>query len=345
MHNFPYTNIRHLSVHRVGNRTADEGVYCTKAGVEISTGLHDLLLNYFLTPFKSTEYFHLYHEESLFSNEVYAAVQRIFEQPNRLHAQSVLLAKYLYEQSTHPKIKSGELYVAYLADCVVDGEAVDAIGLFKSENKEPFLKVEQDDENFVMESELGINLQKLDKGCIIFNTERDKGYMVAVVDNSSRGAEASFWIDDFLHLCQRKDEYYNTRNVLTLCKNFVNNELPQQFEVSKADQADFLNRSVKFFKENDNFDMDEFANEVIAQPDVIRSFNKYKMEYEKDFDIDIVDNFAISDNAVKKEARVFKSVIKLDKNFHIYVHGNRELIERGTDEKGKFYKVYYKEEN
>jgi len=345
MHNFPYTNIRHLSVHSVGNKTADEGVYCTKAGIEVSAGLHDLLLGYFLTPFKSTEYFHLYHEESLLSNEVYAAAQRMFERPNSLHAQSVLLAKYLYEQSSHPKIKSGELYVAYLADCVVDGEAVDAIGLFKSENKEPFLKVEPQDENLLMESELGINLHKLDKGCIIFNTERDKGYMVTVVDNTSRGAEASFWIDDFLHLRQRKDEYYNTQNVLTLCKNFVSNELPQQFEVSKADQADFLNRSVKFFKENDNFDMDEFANEVIAQPELIRSFNKYKTEYTKDFDIDIADNFAISNDAVKRQARVFKSVIKLDKNFHIYVHGNRELIERGTDEKGKFYKVYYKEEN
>ena len=345
MHNFPYTNIRHLSVHSVGNKTADEGVYCTKAGIEVSAGLHDLLLGYFLTPFKSTEYFHLYHEESLLSNEVYAAAQRMFERPNSLHAQSVLLAKYLYEQSSHPKIKSGELYVAYLADCVVDGEAVDAIGLFKSENKEPFLKVEPQDENLLMESELGINLHKLDKGCIIFNTERDKGYMVTVVDNTSRGAEASFWIDDFLHLRQRKDEYYNTQNVLTLCKNFVSNELPQQFEVSKADQADFLNRSVKFFKENDNFDMDEFANEVIAQPELIQSFNKYKTEYTKDFDIDIADNFAISNDAVKRQARGFKSVIKLDKNFHIYVHGNRELIERGTDEKGKFYKVYYKEEN
>jgi hypothetical protein len=52
-----------------------------------------------------------------------------------------------------------------------------------------------------------------------------------------------------------------------------------------------------------------------------------------------------SESAVKKQARVFKSVIKLDKNFHIYVHGNRELIEQGTDEKGKYYKVYYKEES
>ena len=31
-------------------------------------------------------------------------------------------------------------------------------------------------------------------------------------------------------------------------------------------------------------------------------------------------------------------------NFHIYVHGNRSLLEQGEDEKGKFYKVYYEEE-
>ena len=28
----------------------------------------------------------------------------------------------------------------------------------------------------------------------------------------------------------------------------------------------------------------------------------------------------------------------------IYVHGNRNLLEQGEDEKGKFYKVYYEEE-
>ena len=46
---------------------------------------------------------------------------------------------------------------------------------------------------------------------------------------------------------------------------------------------------------------------------------------------------------LKKEMKVLKSVIKLDKNFHIYVHGRRDLIERGFDEgKGKkYYKVFF----
>lgn len=43
--------------------------------------------------------------------------------------------------------------------------------------------------------------------------------------------------------------------------------------------------------------------------------------------------------------RSIKRVIKLDKNFDIYIHGNSELIERGEDNKGKYYKVYYNEES
>ena len=66
--------------------------------------------------------------------------------------------------------------------------------------------------------------------------------------------------------------------------------------------------------------------------------------YARDRDIEISDSFAISDSAVKRQARVFKRVYKLDKNFHIYVHGDRNLIEQGEDERGKFYKVYYYKE-
>lgn len=34
----------------------------------------------------------------------------------------------------------------------------------------------------------------------------------------------------------------------------------------------------------------------------------------------------------------------LDKRIQIIIDGNRQNIEQGEDERGKFYKVYYKEE-
>jgi hypothetical protein len=48
---------------------------------------------------------------------------------------------------------------------------------------------------------------------------------------------------------------------------------------------------------------------------------------------------------VKKQVRGLKSVIRLDRNFDIHIHGNRRLIEQGRDEKGKYYKIYYQEES
>lgn len=340
-----YIAIQDATLHKVGNKLNEGGVVFSKSNLHLDSSLKAILSQYFLTSFKFEELYSLYHQTDIALNEVYSYVSKIFENHEQFHQQSMNLAAHLYEKSVYPKIKTGEFYVIYFKDCILDEHTADAIGLFKSENKETFLKIFQNTENFNIESEEGININKLDKGCLIFNIDKENGYVVAVVDNTNKGEDAKYWIDDFLHVRPRKDEYYNTHNVLSLCKNFVTKELPQQFDVQKADQADLLNRSVQFFKEKDSFDMEEFTNDVFAQREVIDSFNKYKENYEQDRDLEIADSFTISESAVKKQARAFKSVIKLDKNFHIYVHGNRNLIEQGEDEKGKFYKVYYQEES
>ena len=345
MNKYYIDNIKSLSVHKVGHKTSEEGVLFSSKYMIFDNDMQNVLVNYFSQSFKSSEYFTFYHDIDINMNEVFVCASKIFDNPETLLEQSQNLAKHLYEQSTHPKIKGGEFYTVYFKDCIIDGETVDAVGLFKSENKDTFLKVYPSGEGFEIESEKGININKLDKGCLIFNTERENGYVVAVVDNTNKGADAQYWIDDFLHVHQRHDGYYNTQQTLSLCKSFVKEELPEQFEVSKVDQAALLNKSVQFFKEKDNFNLDEFANEVMEQPEVIESFNRYKSAYQQEHDIDIPDDFAISDSAVKKQARAFKSIIKLDKNFHIYVHGNSNLIHQGADENGKFYKIYYNEEN
>jgi hypothetical protein len=339
--------IESIALHFVGNKINDEGIRLSKSELKTDESINDLLLTYFFSPFKSNEYYNLYHESDIELNEVYSFVSEIFDNPDSLYDQSVHLAKHLYEQSVHPKVKGGELYIAYFRDVILDGETLDAVGLFKSETKETFLKVHQKNDGFSVESEAGINIHKLDKGCLIFNTERDKGYLVSVVDNLNKGAEAQYWIDHFLHVQHRNDDYFQTKNVLSMCKSFVVEKFPEQFEVSKADQADLLNKSVKFFKENDNFDFDDFASAVIQAPDVIHSFNSYKTEFEVDNNLKLNNNFEISDAAVKKQSKVFKSVIKLDKNFHIYVHGDHQQIVKGFDPVTgmNFYQLFFKEES
>ena len=86
--------------------------------------------------------------------------------------------------------------------------------------------------------------------------------------------------------------------------------------------------------------------EVFGDEEVKASFQNFNKVYATENDVETKDNFFISGQAVKKQARVFKSVLKLDKNFHVYIHGDKDLIEQGVEPDGrKFYKIYYTEEN
>jgi hypothetical protein len=340
------SSIHSVVLHAVGNKHNEEPLTLAHLPLSISESVNEMLRTYFFSSFKENETFHFYHEEEITQNKVYESASVIFDNPEALYHQSLVLAKHLYDQCKHPKIKAGELYTVFIKDCVWEGELVDAVGLFKAETKDAFLKVHQQGDNFVIESDKGININKLDKGCLIFNTERERGYVVAVVDNTNKGLEAQYWMDDFLGVQQRKDIFYDTQTALTLCKDFVKNKLPEQFEVNRAEQVEILNKSVRFFKENENFDIQEFAKEVMVQPEVIESFHSFKEEFETEEGIEVKDRFPISENAVKKQTKSFRSVIKLDKNFHIYVHGNPHLIKKGFDEESgmNFYQVFFKEE-
>ncbi|MBI9055362.1 MAG: nucleoid-associated protein [Bacteroidales bacterium] len=343
---FSETIIDQLVVHKVGSKYSEENIRFSKDLLNINDEIKELLTKYFLTPFKSNEFFNFYHESDLNLNEVYHYAQKVFDDPEQIMDQSMNLAKHLYENSTHPNINGGEFYTVYFQDLEFNNEPVDAIGLFKSETKETFLKVYPNEDNYSIESEQGIDIKKLDKGCLILNTEKENGYVVTSVDKLSKGEDARYWIDDFLKIKQREDEYYHTENVMKMYKDFVIKELPNEYDMAKADQVDLINKSKKFFKETDNFEMEDFAEKVIEDKDIIGSFNDYKKVYESDNEVQISDEFQISDSAVKKQARIFKSVIKLDKNFHIYVHGNREYISRGVDEKTgmQYYQIFFKEE-
>lgn len=343
---FSETIIDQLVVHKVGSKYKEENIRFSKDILKTDDDIKELLAKYFLTPFKSNEYFNFYHESDLNLNEVYYYVSQIFDDPDKIYDQSVNLAKHLYENSTHPNINGGEFYTVYFQDIEFNNEPVDAIGLFKSETRETFLKVYPKDDNYTIESEQGIDIKKLDKGCLILNIEKENGFVVTSVDKLSKGEDARYWIDDFLKIKQREDKYYHTENVMKMYKNFVVKELPDEYNIPRADQVDMINKSKKFFKEADNFEMEDFAEKVIEDKDLIDSFNSYKKVYESENEIQISNEFDISHSAVKKQSRVMKSVIKLDKNFHIYVHGNREYIVKGFDEKTgmQYYQVFFKEE-
>lgn len=341
-----FENLKQLAVHQVGNKTLETPLVLTKSLIELEDDLKQTLSTYFLSSFKREEFYRFFHDSDLSLNEVYTYASAIFENPENLLSQSINLAKHLYNQSNHPKIKDGEFYVAYFEDCIYKGENVEAIGLFKSENKDTYLEVEVGFDGFDIQSKQGININKLDKGCLIFNTEKENGYVLSVLDNTNKSNEALYWKDDFLRVFVLNNEFHQTNQFLGITKQFVTQQLADDFEVTKTDQIDLLNRSVDYFKNHESFDKQEFVEEVFHHQNIIDSFQTFDQNFRQQNELELDDQFEISAQAVKKQARVFKSVLKLDKNFHIYIHGDRELIEQGTDENGrKFYKIYYNEES
>ncbi|HXA02731.1 MAG TPA: nucleoid-associated protein [Cytophagaceae bacterium] len=347
MFNFHDSTLNSLAINFVGNKSREEQLKVSKSLIEVDQPIRNLLVKYFLGPFKNNEFYNFTHNSDLDLNEIYTYASEIFSDPDRFFIQSVNVSKHLYENSVHPRVKGGELYIAYFSGCIVEGEVVDAIGIFKSESRETYLKVYPAGDGFEVSSDDGININKLDKGCLIFNSDKETGYKVCIADNINRSDEARYWRDDFLGLKPRHDSYHMTQNYLQMCKSFITEKVTEDFEVSKADEIDLMNKSVKYFKEKEVFDLDEFTTDIIRQPALIDSFRSFKDEFQKGSEMRIYDEFNISATAVKSSSRIFKSVIKLDKSFHIYVHGNRNNIVKGFDEERQmnYYQIFFKEEN
>ena len=107
-----------------------------------------------------------------------------------------------------------------------------------------------------------------------------------------------------------------------------------------------LNRSLNFFKEAEVFSEDRFKEEVVKEPEVINAFENFKKQYETEKEIPFQQTFPVSDYAVKDGKKYFRHVLKLDKNFHVYIHGQRKYIEKGYDTARdmNYYKLYFRDE-
>jgi len=343
--NLKETELVKLITHRVGNKLREEDLVLTTSETLFDIDSGEYIMQYFLQDFKVPEFFSFSHSEELEMNKVYSLAKQIFESRDNFKDASHEMAKLLYDCSIHPKVKEGEMNVAYFDNLILGEEVVDGIGIFKTERYVPFLKMKGSNIQYTIEHDHGIELKKIDKACMIFNIDSDYGYVVLIIDNQSKSDDALYWKEDFLNLAPLNDEYYNTKEYLTMTKDFVSNEIPEDLGLESTDRIQLLNRSIDYFKENDAFDKNHFEDEVFQDESLIDSFRKYDELMRSRRDLELDDNFNISNHAVKKQQRVFKSVLKLDKNFHVYIHGDKKLIERGTENDGrKFYKIYYENE-
>lgn len=345
MINYQQSILQGLVTHAFDNQSESGDMILAPSMMDISdVELYDTLVKYFLVHFKEPEFYQFaHHSGDIMLNPIYNYIASIFENPSDLYGQSVKIARHLFEKSKHPNIKPGELHIAYFTELLVEDEWVDAIAIIKSESKDTYLHM---NDAMSLKSEVGINIGKIDKGCIIFNTGKESGYKICNIDHSNRFNEAKYWRDEFLMLTAISNDFVQTKDYIRATKSFVKDRLSKDFDTDSIDEAALMQRSFEYFKNNETFDTNEYEVKVFKDNRVIDAFQDYKSEYQNLRQVELGDQFEISDYAVQKQSRVFKSVIKLDKNFHIYVHGDKNLITKGEDELGrKYYLLYYDSEN
>lgn len=346
---FADSKIEDIAVHRVGNKAQDEFYILSDQSLdldELDDETQAYLMRFFTDPFnKSPRVFRLFHNNGdLNLNEVYHHANWIFRGDFVLSTQD--LAKRLYEVSNHPKIKAGEFYTVKFSNVMFEGEEIEALALFKVDCKESYLDANPQDGSYQLKLVNGVGLGKIDKAAIILNCESEHGYKVILAENA-KTLDASFWRDEFLQVEQRNDSNLQTTVTMNAFKSFVTDRLDERFELEKVDKIDLLNKGMAYFKEHESFNEQEFCETVLQNADAIAMYKDFSQAMAEDQRIEIPKSFEISDAVLKKNKNAFKSVIKLDKNAHIYLHGKRDFIEKGFDEeKGmNFYKVFFQNES
>lgn len=343
------THIESLSLHRVGNKSRNEGAFLSEGTTTVTDELNPLLKEFFFKPFRDKEenYYKFAHEVDLEYNDMFKLVSEVFNNPGSAHEVSKKITQHLYEQSGHPHIKNGEVYVTYLTHLTIDNNPVDAIGIFKSEIQSDFLQFSENGSNLEMLLQQGISLNRLDKGCLIFNYKKEEGYKILSVD--SNRYDARYWLEHFLNVDAFEDENFMTKNYLKFCQNFAKDVvLPAE---DKKEEVMFMNRSVNFFAKNDEFEESKFLNEVLDNPDLIPEFKNYKVDKGEKFSIEDVTNFPIANAAVSDARKSIKNVINLDTNIQIKLdfvnpESAEKFVEKGWDEEKQmyYYLVYFNKE-
>lgn len=334
--------IESLSIHKVGNKSRNEPIFLSDEPYRLSDEITPLIKEFFLKPFREKEenYFQFAHDVDLDYNEIYTQTTRLFDNPEKAHEISGVITRYLYEQSNHPHIKNGEVYVVHFKNISIDNNVVDAIGIFKSEIKADFIEMEENGSRLEMILKQGISLEKLDKGALIFNYKKEEGYKILSID--SNRYDARYWLEHFLSVDAFHDENFHTKKYLKFCQDF-GKEVVAPAE-DKKEEVMFMNRAVNYFAKNDEFEETAFLNEVLDNPDFIPEFKNFKADKGEKYSIEDLTNFPISNSAVSEARRKFKNHIELDTNISIKLdftnpESAEKFLEKGWDEEKQMY--YY----
>ena len=337
--------ISHMIAHRVGNKFRGEGVGFSTKEID-ATLLTEVLGRLFDKSFRTDDYYYFDGDYDLETNSVYTFVKSIFDTPSEFISQANHIAKSLYESSTHPKVKIGEMCVIYMTDVDYLDSKVDAIAIIKSESHQEVLQLSWGENGFEAQKTTGISLTKIDKGVLIYNVSPDKGYVVSIVDKVSRSGDAKYWKDSFLKVKSYNGSIHQTSNLFDVCNEFVKSVVEKEESLSRLEKAMIASRAKEVLLNSDSESMTlkDYAAAVFKKQSLESKFITFVDSSEKAGEID-TESIQIDKRGIKKRKNII-STIKLDDNFELYVNGAEDRITKGYDPDAalNYYKLYFEKE-
>ncbi len=336
-----------MAIAKVGNPLRDEPVQTSRTLCHFEDEDAELLTHCFLKSFRSLELHHLHHHTEIVSNEVFGYVSAVFDSNDALLDSGQKIARHLHAKSNRPNIKSGDLCVSLINDVIVGGQKVQAISIIKSESQVPFLQISEEDGDLRLKTQHGIYPDKIDKGCLIVNYDREGGYAVYLFDKS--GNNPMFWNRDFLGALPVRNDDFLTKRYTELCVAFAGKGLPE--DVAVEERRDVADRAISYLADVESFDLEEFQNVAFKEPERIQQFNTFKAEYEEEAGQELQSTFTVSKPEAKKAQKRLRGKMKLDTGVDLkfatrFVDQAHTLLERGFDDKKKmkFLKIYFHNE-
>lgn len=337
--------ISRMVVHHVGNKAKGDGVEFGGNLIPIDDIEQDIK-KLISKSFDITDLYHFYFESTVELNPIYTFVRTIFHDSKTFLQQTKHIAKILYECSSHPKIKEGELSLFYLEGCELNGEECDAIAIIKAETQQQLLQVSRNNQEVLAKKASGISLSKVEKGCLVFCNAEEQGYQIAIVDNIKKGSDSKYWKDSFLHIKSYNSPKHQTKSLIDVCNEFINTVVADSNRLSKVDKAMISVRAKKVLQDNETLSMNDYTEEVFHDYILETKFKDYVAE--KEFESHIHPNGSIDiDRTALSKAKTKVETIKLDSNFDIRILGGQDRIVKGYDKNAgmNYYQLYFEEEN
>ena len=329
------------TVQKVGNKLNEDGIAFTSKADDITSASE-----FILTLIKNTFKFDIFSRfdaiDDLNSNNAYRFIQKIFSDKATLVSQSNNLARHLYDQSTHPNIINGEFYVVYIEDCSVNGLTADAILLLKTEIKDSFLTVTYENGEYSIKPQFGLGTKHIDKGCLIFNIEKDNGYLLSIVENSTIRQDGRYWTQNFLYTKEIISDFQQTENVANFCASLIQKVIEtnpaRSLDLAKASRSIVQRLQVPGTKINTT----ELISPLELDENISSTISSYRQEYEEKVG-NVPERFISNPNAIRRKAITKSNVLRVGSDFEVKILDPSATVEQGYDaEKGRnFLKLYF----